>query len=94
MLQSMAFGGTQGTELFSNAIVASPYLPTHWGYNDFMPTQAYYLFAQAAGCFVQGPNTVNSTIFDCLQGKDTITIQNASAYILLVENMDSGHSFL
>ncbi|CZR52852.1 related to esterase [Phialocephala subalpina] len=81
MLQAMAFGGTQGTELFQNAIVASPYLPMQWEYNDFAPTQAYYLFAKEAGCFDQGLNTVNSTIFECLQGKDTIALQNASAYV-------------
>jgi carboxylesterase type B len=81
MLQTMAFGGTQGTELFTNAIVASPYLPTQWQYNDFAPSQAYYLFAQTAGCFNQGASTVNETIFECLQGKDTISLQNASAYV-------------
>ena len=81
MLQTMAYGGTQGTELFSNAIVASPYLPMQWDYNDFAPTQSYYLFAQAAGCFNQALNTVNSTIFECLQGADTVTLQNASAYV-------------
>jgi carboxylesterase type B len=81
MLQTMAYGGTQGTEYFQNAIVASPYLPMQWDYNDFEPTQSYYLFAQAAGCFNQARNTVNSTIFQCLQNTDTDTLQNASAYI-------------
>lgn len=81
MLQTMAFGGTRGTELFNNAIVASPYLPTQWAYNDFAPSQAYYLFAQAAGCFNQGVNTVNETIFECLQRQDTRILQNASAYV-------------
>lgn len=78
MLQTMAFGGTQGTELFSNTIVASPYLPTQWEYNDIAPSQSYYLFAQAAGCLNQGGN---ETIFECLQGKDTLVLQNASAYV-------------
>jgi hypothetical protein len=81
MLQAMAYGGTEGTRYFQNAIVASPYLPTQWDYNDFMPTQSYYLFAQAAGCLNQAENTVNSTIFECLQGKDTISLQNASALV-------------
>lgn len=81
MLQAMAYGGTEGTKFFSNAIVASPYLPMQWDYDDFMPTQSYYLFAQAAGCLNQGLDTVNSTIFECLQGQDTITLQNASAHI-------------
>ena len=81
MLQTMAYGGTEGTKYFQNAIVASPYLPMQWDYNEFIPTQAYYLFAQAAGCFNQAENTVNSTIFECLQGKDTISLQNASALV-------------
>jgi hypothetical protein len=81
MLQAMAYGGTDGTKYFQNAIVASPYLPMQWDYNDFMPSQSYYLFAQAAGCFNQALNTVNSTIFECLQKKDTVSLQNASAYV-------------
>ena len=81
MLQAMAYGGSDGTKYFQNAIVASPYLPMQWDYNDFAPTQSYYLFAQEAGCFNQAANTVNSTIFECLQGKDTISLQNASAYV-------------
>ena len=81
MLQAMAYGGTDGTKYFQNAIVASPYLPMQWDYNDFMPTQSYYLFAQAAGCLNQALDTVNSTIFECLQAKDSISLQNASAYV-------------
>ena len=80
MLQAMAYGGSEGTKYFQNAIVASPYLPMQWEYNDFAPTQVYYMFAQAAGCFNQAL-TVNGTIFACLLRKDTLTLQNASAYI-------------
>jgi carboxylesterase type B len=81
MLQTMAYGGSEGTKYFQNAIVNSPYLPTQWDYNGIEPTQSYYLFAQAAGCLNQADNTVNSTIFECLVGKDTLTLQNASSYI-------------
>ncbi|KAF4630341.1 hypothetical protein G7Y89_g7806 [Cudoniella acicularis] len=81
MLQAMAYGGAEGTKYFNNAIVASPYLPMQWNYDGIEPTQSYYLFAQAAGCLNQGANTVNSTIFACLQAKDTITLQNASAHV-------------
>ncbi|KAA6409585.1 MAG: hypothetical protein FRX48_06196 [Lasallia pustulata] len=82
MLQAMAFGGYLGDSLFSNIIAASPYLPTQYGYKDFVPSQSYYAFAQAAGCFGGLPqNNVNNSIFACLVGKDTTTLQNASAYI-------------
>jgi carboxylesterase type B len=77
MTQTMAYGGTEGSKYFQNAIVASPYLPTQWDYDGAAPTQSYHLFAQAAGC----ENPVNSTVFACLQGKDSLTLQNASAYI-------------
>lgn len=84
MLQSLAFGGCLGDSLFSNVIAASPYLPQQWRYNDFVPSQSYYAFASAAGCF--GPsalpqNNANSSIFKCLVAKDTKTLQNASAAI-------------
>ncbi|KZF20748.1 alpha/beta-hydrolase [Xylona heveae TC161] len=79
MLQAMAFGGQDGTRLFSNAIAASPYLPTQWGYADFVPSQSYYAFANAAGCF-HGVNWggFNNSIFECLLNKDTMTLQMAS----------------
>ncbi|KAI1866288.1 uncharacterized protein JN550_007676 [Neoarthrinium moseri] len=50
MLHNIAYGGSLGTSLFTNSITASPYLPTQYNYNDFLPTQAYYAFAAAAGC--------------------------------------------
>lgn len=84
MLQTMAFGGILGESLFSKAIAASPYLPQQYGYKDFVPSQSYYAFASAVGCF--GPpalpqNNVSDSIFDCLVSKDTATLQNASATI-------------
>jgi len=51
MLQSMAYGGSLGESLFSNAIAASPYLPQQYSYADFVPSQSYYAFASAVGCF-------------------------------------------
>lgn len=82
MLQAMAFGGTIGESLFSNVIAASPYLPMQYNYGDYVPSQSYYAFAQAVGCFPGLPinNTANS-IFDCLVSKDTQTLQNASSFI-------------
>ena len=63
-------------------IAASPYLPMQYNYNDWIPSQAYYAFAAEAGCF---PGTAYgsslTTIFDCLVGKDTATLQNASSTI-------------
>ncbi|MCJ1264294.1 hypothetical protein MMC22_004165 [Lobaria immixta] len=84
MLQTMAFGGYQGDSLFSNAIVASPYLPMQYGYADFQPSQAYYAFAQAAGCFNgHAYGSSSGTIFECLVGKDTKILQSANARISL-----------
>ena len=84
MLQAMAYGGYLGDSLFSNVIAASPYLPQQFGYADFVPSQSYYAFASAAGCF--GPpalpqNNISNSIFQCLVSKDTETLQNASATI-------------
>ena len=62
MHMAMAYGGTDGTKLFTNAIVASPYLPKQWRYNDPKPTTAYNNFAEAAGCSGQ------ANVFACLQG--------------------------
>ena len=82
MLQDMAYGGTLGESLFTNTISASPYLPMQWNYNDWVPTQAYYAFATAAGC----PPTYDygngsGTIFKCLQAADEAVLVNGSALI-------------
>jgi hypothetical protein len=66
MLHDMAYGGTQGTSLFTNvssnvlpgishlnvvqSISLSPYLPQQHNYNDWRPSQAYYALATHAGC--------------------------------------------
>lgn len=65
-------------------IAASPYLPQQYNYNDFVPSQSYYAFASAAGCF--GPpalaqNDASASIFQCLVNKDSEALQNASAVI-------------
>ncbi|KAL8669527.1 MAG: hypothetical protein Q9168_005887 [Polycauliona sp. 1 TL-2023] len=79
MLQTMAFGGNLGDSLFVNAITASPYLPQQFGYADFVPTQSYYAFAAAVGCFDQmAQGNRNTSIFNCLVSKDTDTLQKAS----------------
>ncbi|RDW80855.1 carboxylic ester hydrolase-5 [Coleophoma crateriformis] len=80
MLQTMAYGGSQGTALFQNAIVASPYLPMQWDYDGLQPTQSYDRFVDAVGCGNAG-QTPNTTVFSCLQGADSITLQNASTYV-------------
>ncbi|KAI4136186.1 MAG: hypothetical protein LQ341_005802 [Variospora aurantia] len=42
----------------------------------------YYAFAAAAGCFGGFPQgNLSASIFQCLVGKDTETLQNASAYV-------------
>jgi hypothetical protein len=55
-----------------------------YGYKDWVPSQSYYAFAQAAGCmvdFLPGSFVVSSSIFQCLVGKDTETLKNASASV-------------
>ena len=84
MLQTMAYGGTLGESLFSNAIAASPFLPQQYGYKDLVPSQSYYAFASAAGCFgppALPPNNFDNSIFACLVSKDTATLQYASASV-------------
>ncbi|CAI6243033.1 unnamed protein product [Periconia digitata] len=79
MLHDISYGGTLGTTLFTNSITSSPYLPTQYKYNDFVPTQAYYAFATAAGCpptYAYGRNS--QTIFNCLQKQDTEILKQAS----------------
>ncbi|KAI4235595.1 MAG: hypothetical protein LQ352_008076, partial [Teloschistes flavicans] len=78
----MAFGGNLGDSLFVNGIAASPFLPQQFGYADFVPSQSYYALASTVGCFNGQPQgNANAAIFQCLVGKDTETLQNASAYI-------------
>lgn len=76
MLQTIAYGGTLGTSLFRNGIVASPYLPMQYDYDGLKPEESYGKFADAVGC-----SKVNGSVFDCLVGIDTIALQNASAYV-------------
>ncbi|KAK3676233.1 hypothetical protein LTR78_003983 [Recurvomyces mirabilis] len=83
MLQDMAYGGSLGTQLFQNSVVASPYLPMQYGYKDWEPSQAYYAFATAAGCAPTTAYGANHTtpIFECLVSKDSATVINASATV-------------
>jgi carboxylesterase type B len=78
MLQTLAYGGQLGNSLFTNIIAASPYLPMQYNYNAFVPSQSYYAFAQAVGCLTGPFGHSNATVFQCLQGMDTETLQNAS----------------
>lgn len=51
-----------------------------YGYKDWQPSQAYYAFATMVGCAPTLPFGAHpNTIFQCLVGKDTETLQNASA---------------
>ncbi|QSZ29323.1 hypothetical protein DSL72_003837 [Monilinia vaccinii-corymbosi] len=78
MLQTMAYGGTLGTSLFRNGIVASPYLPMQYDYDGLRPEESYGKFADAIGC---GNGNDDGSVFNCLVGMDTIALQNASAYV-------------
>ncbi|WWD03471.1 hypothetical protein V865_001523 [Kwoniella europaea PYCC6329] len=81
MLQSMAYGGSRGTELFNNVFASSPYLPQQYDYRDFVPEQAYSAFAQAAGCLTGPYGNTNQSVFACLQAGDSATLINASASV-------------
>ncbi|KAI9759113.1 MAG: hypothetical protein M4579_002560 [Chaenotheca gracillima] len=77
LLQAMAYGGYLGDSLFQNVIAASPYLPMQYGYADYVPSQSYYRLLSEVGCL----DSVNTTSFECLVGKDTATLQNASQVV-------------
>lgn len=82
MLLSMANGGDEGTSLFNNAIVASPYLPMQWNHDGVEPTYSYYRFAKEVGCAdEEGHGYLNQSVFECLVTVDSLTLQNASTYI-------------
>jgi carboxylesterase type B len=78
MLMAMAYNGTVGTRLWNNAIVASPYLPMQYDYDGLMPEKGWKSFVGAVGC---EDGNGNGSVFECLVGKDTLTLQNASAYV-------------
>ncbi|PVH84457.1 carboxylesterase type B [Cadophora sp. DSE1049] len=89
MLQSIIYNGNLGTSLFKNVIAASPYLPMQHDYNSYIPTQSYYAFALAAGCFpgvAVGSPSGQGDIFKCLLEQSTATIRNASAIVASSEN--------
>ncbi len=53
-----------------------------YGYKDWVPSQAYYAFATAAGCPPGLPyGSEPQIIFQCLGSKDTATLINASATV-------------
>ena len=53
-----------------------------YGYADWQPSQAYYSFAQAVGCFPgRAYGNLSSTIFECLVAANSTALQKASAFI-------------
>jgi carboxylesterase type B len=78
MLMAMAYNGTVGTKLWNNAIVASPYLPMQYDYDGLMPEEGWRRFVGAVGC---GEEKGYGSELECLVAQDTVTLQNASAYI-------------
>lgn len=82
MLLSIANGGSEGVSLFSNAIAASPYLPMQWDHDGDEPTHAYDRLAAEVGCVDEaGLDQRNQSTYDCLVATDTVSLQNASAYV-------------
>lgn len=61
-------------------IAASPYSGVQYKYDDVQPTKHYQDFARRAGCHDDG-DAVDSTVFDCLVGTDTMTLQHASGNV-------------
>lgn len=59
MQHLVAYGGSLNTSLFNSAMLASPYLPSQYEYNDSVPTALYEQLATRVGC--SGTNT-----FQCL----------------------------
>lgn len=82
MLMSMANGGGEGTSLFNNAIVASPYLPMQWDYDGLEPTKSYYKLATQVGCAdEEGYGFTGQSVFECLATMDSFILQNASTQV-------------
>lgn len=55
-----------------------------YSYNDWVPSQSYYAFAQAVDClpsYAAGSPAVSQSIFQCLVNADTAVLKNASAFI-------------
>ncbi|KAG4424492.1 hypothetical protein IFR04_002370 [Cadophora malorum] len=78
------FGGKPRSHDIWGVIATSPYLPTQHDYNSYIPTQSYYAFALAAGCFpgvAVGSPSGQGDIFKCLLEQSTDTIRNASAIV-------------
>ncbi|PWY96908.1 alpha/beta-hydrolase [Testicularia cyperi] len=82
MLHALAQGGSLGNSLFRGIVAASPYLPKQYLYKDFEPSQSYYAFAAAAGCFnSKAYGNSSGTIFECLTSQDSNTLQSASVAV-------------
>ncbi|KAK1519600.1 acetylcholinesterase [Colletotrichum costaricense] len=73
MYHTLAVDASLGTTLFKNGIAASPYLPFHYDYDAAFPTARYQAFAEKAGC------SSSVDVLACLRGKDSMTLQLASA---------------
>ena len=71
------------TDICIQAAISSPYLPGQYGFADSVPSQAYHALAQAVGCLPKNSSQGSrfDSIFQCLVSTDTITLQNASAYV-------------
>lgn len=78
MLLDMAYGGTLGNTLFNQSIASSPYLPMQYGYKDWIPSQAYYAFADMAGCPPSAAYGSGPTILNCLRDQDSDILIQAS----------------
>ncbi|OTA63197.1 putative carboxylesterase [Hypoxylon sp. EC38] len=90
----MAYGGNE-SNLFSNIIAASPYLPPVYRYNDSVPTARYDEFVDLAGCGQSSSKLSNfRSIFDCLVAADSTVLQNASGTVSTTQGYFGSFAFL
>ncbi|KAI0173305.1 putative carboxylesterase [Hypoxylon sp. FL1284] len=91
---SMAYGG-QESNLFSNIIVSSTYLPSLYTYNDSVPIARYDAFAELAGCGSGSPQRSQySNTFECLVAADSALLQNASGTVSTTVGYFGSFAFL
>ncbi|KAK1754279.1 alpha/beta-hydrolase [Echria macrotheca] len=77
LLHAIAQNGTLETKLFKNLIAASPWVPTQPYYDSPTVNQHFQDFAALSGC-TAGTAAAAAAAFDCLVGKDSLTLQYAA----------------
>ncbi|GME46655.1 carboxylesterase type b [Neofusicoccum parvum] len=76
MNHAIAYGGSQGSRLWTNAITASPYIWQYLDYDSPEVLDTYNSFAALAGCGERGGET-----FECLQSAASSNLTAANEQI-------------